>query len=174
MKTNLIFKRQEVIDGVTRVVTKIVPVDVPFLKSGEGWILSGHTDIVEVIDDLPVPECDQVSFNFENNILDSKTAEVTRFESDVKGTAKLVRSKGVIKIVSRRGKTTYNQTTPNSVCINDFTKNEFFKNCRETHGNGSGIFEFRISDGKPYDYWNTIIDKEYARQKEKYVNKCNS
>ena len=173
MKTNLIFKRQETIDGVTQVVTKIVPVNIPFINSGEGWMLSGHTDIVEVINELSVSDCGQVSFNFENNILDSKTSEVTRFESDVKGTAKLVRSRGVIKIVARRGKTTYNQTTPNSVCINDFTKNEFFKSCREIHGNSSGIFEFRVSDGKPYDYWNDIIDKEYMRQKQKYQKGIN-
>ena len=36
MKTNLIFKRQVVVDGVTKVVTRIVPVDVPMIESGEG------------------------------------------------------------------------------------------------------------------------------------------
>ena len=161
MKTNLIFKRQETIDGETKVVTKIIPVEVPFINSGEGWILSGHADIIEVMSNTPSTE----SFNNKNT-----TVEVTKFESSVTGTAKLVRSKGVIKITARTGKTTYNQTTPNSVCINDFTKNEFFKNCREIHGNGSGIFEFRVSDGRPYDYWNQAIDKEYQRQKNAYLN----
>ena len=99
--------------------------------------------------------------------------DVEKFISDVAGTAKLVRSKGVIKIVARRGKSTYNQTTPNSVCINDFTKNEFFKNCREIHGQGSAIFQFKATDGRPYDYWNDIIDKEYVRQKNKYLKGIN-
>lgn len=159
MKTNLIFKRQETIDGETKVVTKIIPVEVPFINSGEGWILSGHADIIEVMSNTSSTES-----------LKNTTEDVTKFESSVTGTAKLVRSKGVIKITARRGKTTCNQTTPNSVCINDFTKNEFFKNCREIHGNGSGIFEFRISDGRPYDYWNQAIDKEYLRQKNVYLN----
>ena len=188
MKTNLIFKRNETINGVTQVVTKIVPVEIPHINRGEGWMLSGHADIIEIIQDNPFENksADNIPVASEQLQIDDssymtplaaqmtetmnkevKTKDVTKFDSNVLGTAKLVRSKGVIKIVARRGKTTYNQTTPNSVCINDFTKNEFFKNCREVHGN-SGIFEFRISDGRPYDYWNDVIDKEYNRQKRNH------
>ena len=170
MKTNLIFKRQETIEGVTKVVTKVIPVEVPFINSGEGWVLSGHTDIVEImtLDEFETaPITAHVSSVSKEPIEESAnvTVDVEKFISDVSGTAKLVRSKGVIKIVARRGKSTYNQTSPNSVCINDFTKNEFFKNCREIHGQASGIFQFKPSDGRPYDYWNNIIDKEYQRQK---------
>lgn len=185
MKTNLIFKRQTTIDGVTKVITRIVPVNIPNINSGEGWTLSGHTDSLEVcegvyahpvapasIEAVPVTvHSETVITPVEELVTVGKVdkADATKFQSDVKGTAKLVRSKGVIKIVARRGKSTYNQTTPNSICINDFTKNEFFKNCREKHGN-SGIFEFSLSDGKYYDYWNDMIDKEYVRQKNKYNN----
>lgn len=178
MKTNLIFKRQETIEGVTRVVTKVIPVEVPFINSGEGWVLSGHTDIVEImtLDEFETaPITAHVSSMSNDSIEEGTNAviDVEKFISDVAGTAKLVRSKGVIKIVARRGKSTYNQTTPNSVCINDFTKNEFFKNCREIHGQGSAIFQFKATDGGPYDYWNNIIDKEYVRQKNKYLKGIN-
>lgn len=178
MKTNLIFKRQETIDGVTKVVTKVIPVEVPFINSGEGWVLSGHTDIVEI---MTLDEVETASITAHVSSVSKEPIEegidsaidVEKFVSDVAGTAKLVRSKGVIKIVARRGKATYNQTTSNSVCINDFTKNEFFKNCREIHGQGSGIFQFKAADGGAYDYWNDIIDKEYVRQKNKYLKGIN-
>jgi hypothetical protein len=171
MKTNLIFKRQETIEGVTKVVTKVIPVEVPFINSGEGWVLSGHTDIIEIMtpDELEnIPITAQVN-SVSNEPID-KGADVTvnleKFVSDVTGTAKLVRSRGVIKIVARRGKSTYNQTTPNSVCIDDCTKNNFFKDCRAFYGN-NGCYEFTDKAGKLYDYWNDVIDKEYMRQKKK-------
>lgn len=175
MKTHLIFKRQETIEGVTRVATKIIPVEVPFINSGEGWVLSGHTDVVEImnLDEGGTAPITAHVTSVNNKSIEEGTnvpVDAEKFVSDVEGTAKLVRSKGVIKIVARRGKSTYNQTTPNSVCINDFTKNEFFKNCREIHGQGSGIFQFKITDGRPYEYWNDVIDKEYQRQKRRY--KC--
>lgn len=172
MKTNLIFKRQVTSNGITQVVTKVVPVDIPFINSGEGWTLSGHTDVIEIMNLSKAEEQpqDTVPFPQESQLDNSaKRTESDKFISNVSGTAKLVRSKGVIKIVARRGKSTYNQTTPNSVCINDFTKNEFFKNCREIHGN-NGCFEFSPADGRPYDYWNDIIDKEYTRQKRQITS----
>lgn len=179
MKTYLLFKRQETTEGVTKVVTKVVPVDIPQIASGEGWILSGHTDIIDILPDSSpeiasttgtqlsideIPEDVRAKFEkLENTV---KEPDLTKFISDVQGTAKLVRSKGAIKIVARRGKSTYNQTTPNSVCIDDYTKNNFFKDCRAIHGN-NGCYEFTDKDGRPYDYWNDIIDKEYMRQKKK-------
>lgn len=178
MKTNLIFKRQETIEGVTKVVTKVIPVEVPFINSGEGWVLSGHTDIVEImtldeVENAPITEHVSSVSNESIEKGSNVAVNVEKFVSDVAGTAKLVRSKGVIKIVARRGKSTYNQTTSNSVCINDFTKNEFFKNCREVHGQCSGIFQFNVTDGRPYEYWNDIIDKEYIRQKNRYQKGIN-
>lgn len=153
MKTYLMFKRQEVIDGKTSVVTKVVPVDVPGIDPGVGWILSGHTDIIDIVEQ---PQSNK-------GIVERKQID-DKFISTVSGTAKLVRSKGVIKIVARRGKTTYNQNTPNSVCIDDETKNRFFDHCRKYHGN-IGLFEFNSSASCEYDYWNKFIDEEYMRQK---------
>lgn len=170
MKTNLIFKRQEIINGVTKVVTKIVPVDIPNIKSGAGWTLSGHTDIVEIVSIQEAQEQELSETTQDKEPLEK--SNIVKFNSTVGGTAKLVRSKGAIKIVARQGKSTYNQTTPNSVCINDFTKNEFFKNCREYHGN-NGVYAFKMSDGRLYDYWNTIIDKEYERQHKEFLKTLN-
>lgn len=171
MKTNLIFKRQEVVDGTTKVITKIIPVEVPFINSGEGWILSGHTDTVEIMSDASatVTSATTTSVSTKNKPATEKkksrgSDDPSKFISPVSGTAKLVRVKGVIKIVARRGKSTYNQTTPNSVCIDDSTKNNFFANCRVAHGN-TGCFEFSPADGSYYDYWNKAIDTEYTRQK---------
>lgn len=176
MKTNLIFKKQSTYEGVLKVVTRIVPVDIPQINSGEGWTLSGHTDIVEVISSEETdvePNNVQKSSEEDNKNVSKNSSKVdedfTKFISDVPGTAKLVRHKGCIRIVARRGKSTYNQTTPNSVCISDLMKNEFFKMCREVHGN-VGCFEFRTSDGKPYDIWNARIDSEYIRQKKKVTS----
>ena len=170
MRTNLIFKRQTTVDGVTRTITRIVPVDISQIETGEGWLLSGHADYIETTEDVYVHRLapDLKADKHTDCLEKSEDEKISKFESRVVGTAKLVRSKGVIKIVARRGKSTYNQTTPNSVCINDFTKNEFFKNCREVHGQGAGIFQFNPSDGRPYDYWNSIIDKEYQRQLAEY------
>lgn len=194
MKTNLIFKRQTNIDGAVKVVTRIIPIDIPMIDSGEGWILSGHTDIIETCEGvhigklLPISATNSSSdqlcidasletsdaqqpIETEDNNAKSTPKDVTKFESDVHGTAKLVRVKGVIKIVARKGKSTYNQTTPNSVCIDDTTKVNFFKSCRGKFGSGSSIFEFRPSDGTYYDYWDNVIDKEYQRQKTIFINK---
>ena len=170
MKTNLIFKKQTTIDGVSKVVTRIVPVEVPFIDSGDGWILSGHCDELEIVEHT----CMSTITNNMPPVLEENSIEPAplplpeKFISDVSGTAKLVRSKGVIKIVSRRGKSVYNQTTPNSVCIHDTDKQEFFKQCRYYHGN-VGLYEFSIRDTKPYAAWNKFIDEEYKRQQLRAV-----
>lgn len=160
MKTYLIFKRQETRDDVTKVVTKIVPVDIPSINSGEGWILSGHTDVIDVVSENSsnvLPSDDQTK----------KEAPVplpTKFDADVQGTAKLVKVKGFIKIVARRGKSTYNQTTPSSVCVSDLVKNKFFEDCRAYHGRALADYSFKVEDGSYYTYWSTYMEKEYKRQ----------
>lgn len=173
MTTNLIFKRQVTSNNVTKVVTRIVPVDIPEIDSGEGWSLSGHTDCIETTADMYVhrlaPSVQEEQLSCIPPECVEKGKDVSKFESRVSGTAKLVRSKGVIKIVARRGKSTYNQTTPNSVCIDDYTKNSFFNDCRSFHGN-NGCFQFTTKDGRPYDYWNNIIDKEYQRQQKEQLS----
>ena len=155
MKTNLIFKRSIVEDGITKVQTKILPVDISGIESGEGWILSGHAD--EIIYNQPEVK--------------KPVKKVEKIRSDVTGTAKLVRSRGVIKIAARRGKYTYDQSTPTSICISDYVKNEFFNNCRAAFGSCTSKFWFTEDDTKFYDYWSKFIDDEFARQKIAYENK---
>ena len=48
MITNLIFRRSKNMDGATVTETKVIPVSIPFINSGEGWMLLGHTDEIEV------------------------------------------------------------------------------------------------------------------------------
>lgn len=163
MKTNLIFKKQELIDGVTKVVTKIIPVEVPHIKSGEGWILSGHADIIDI-----VSEETTVQEKPKDAPVKEVTGDIVKFQSNIPGTAKLVRSRNTIKIVARRGKSTYNETTPNSVCISDKIKNDFFSDCRKVHGN-VGLYEFSPKDGGIYDLWNESIDHMYVEQKLTYL-----
>ena len=168
MTTNLIFKRQITVDGVVKTVTRIVPVSIPTIKSGDGWVLSGHADDVEVCEGVYVHYPQKIESTIDSDQV--KEQDIKNFESNVRGTAKLVRIKGTIKIVARRGKTTYNQTTPNSVCIDDFTKNNFFKHCREVFGDSSGIFEFSESKTlKPYLFWSNYIDEQYQKQKCEYI-----
>lgn len=172
MKTNLIFKRQVTVNGVSTVATRIIPVDIPFIESGEGWILSGHSDTIEVMSDdsadsLSLDKSTQID-NTESEV--HKTSNITKFISDVTGTAKLVRNKGTIKIVARRGKSTYNQTTSNSVCINDASKNIFFQHCRKVFGQATSQFEFTEEDNpKQYAWWSNFIDAEYIAQKERFL-----
>ena len=180
METNLIFRRAVTLDGVTKAVTRMVHVNIPEIDSGEGWTLAGHADVIEICSNVGTTN---LAPNVPSTVVvveeESKPDELVvnnsapavssaKFESAVKGTAKLVRSKGVIKIAARRGKSTYNQTTPNSICIDDFTKNKFFHHCREVFGSDAGIYEFN-SKTVPYayNYWNEFIDKEYSRQLQK-------
>ncbi len=143
MKTNLIFKR--VYDGNIEMV--MVPVDIPQLNKGEGWTLASCCDtftkfeiptekitvsgkplevleeVVEVLDTTDKSESKK----------DEKTPESTdvpvggKYESQVSGTARLVRYKDKIRITYRKGKTTFNRNEPNSVCIDDITKQQFLK-----------------------------------------------
>lgn len=168
MKTNLIFKKQEQLaGGISKTITRIVCVDVPNIDAGQGWVLTGHTDVVEVEtlgQVTPLLNSEQAC----TVAIPQETPTVlTTFDSPVSGTAKLVRSKGVIKIVARRGKSTFNKTSPNSVCISDKTKISFFADCRSINGADSGLYEFSMKDTpQAYDYWNKIIDTEYLRQQK--------
>ena len=158
MKTNLIFKRQITIDGISKVEVKIVPVEVDGINSNEGWILNGHADIItqeltsKTIKEDPKKE--PLKFG-------------SKFQSNVSGTAKLVRVGDTIKIVARKGKKTLNETTPNSVCISDATKNNFFNDFRHHRESIGDEYCFK-SPTKYFSIWNTYMDVEYNRQLDEY------
>lgn len=162
MKTNLIFRKQIVENNTTKIVHKILPVELPDTEL-TGWQLVGHTDSIEVFDDTIITKPDKINTS-------SAVTDVLKFHSDVPGTAKLVRRAGTISIVYRKGKTTYNESAPNSICIAENIKESFFDACRQTHGASTTTFKFSTQDS-PYSWWNKFIDEEYQRQKDRYMKK---
>ena len=171
MKTNLIFKRQQTVDGITKVVTRIVPVEVPYIEENEGWILSGHADVIERYDDLkpdPIPakEC-AVKTEVDSSVQDTKKLinPGEKFDSPVLGTAKIFRKNDKIGIAYRRGKKTLNQNTKDSVCVSDVVKSNFFTAVKNIYG--TGVKEYAIYDhSKQFEFWNNFIDEEYERQRK--------
>ena len=168
MKTNLIFKRTVNTDGTTRVETKIVPVEIPHIHTGEGWYIIGHTDSIEVIPHDPEPTMEITESVVEVPVVTPETKEIRpgdKFLSTVSGTAKLYRRGSRIGIAYRRGKTTFNQNTKDSVCIDDATKNQFFKDVHKKYGRGCREYVVE-SPSKEFDFWNEFLDKEYERQRK--------
>lgn len=174
MKTNLIFKRQTTSEGVVKTVTRIVSVDVPYINSGEGWILSGHTDALETCEDvyvhhlapeseiIPIQTGDPLRTEDPLPITTAQTNTSSKFESPVKGTARLIRTKGTVRITYRKN----NVTAPNSVCITDVTKQEFFNHCRRRYGRSTSVYQFDVEyDKEQYNFWSSFMDEEYNRQK---------
>lgn len=160
MKTNLIFKRNVIDGNITKVELKIVPVEIPGIESNSGWILSGHADIISQELDTDTDTVSKPSV--EKHV---QLPIGSKFQSDVVGTAKLVRSNNTIKIVARKGKKTLNETTPNSVCISDATKISFFNDCRIS--NCTNDYSFN-SSSKYFNVWNDYMDREYKRQLDQY------
>ena len=174
MKTNLIFKR--VHEGSVEMV--MVPVDIPQLNKGEGWTLASCCDTftkfevpsepivvtgkplevleedVEVIDTTAKSESKK----------DEKIPEPTevpvggKYESQVRGTARLVRYKDKIRITYRKGKTTFNRNEPNSVCIDDMTKQQFFNAVKRQYGTGVVVWQLVLGDTE-YEHYNQLVDR---------------
>lgn len=168
MKTNLIFKRSIELNGVSKVEMKIVAVEIPNIEENSGWVLSGHADIVDTSCSLEETiENEAVCENSSKSLL----VPGDKFTSSVPGSARLIRLNGQILIAYRKGKTTYNETTPNSVCINDTVKSEFFNSCRKTFGDNCSSFKCTERDHKLYSYWNSFIDREYINQLQDYNSK---
>ena len=183
MKTNLIFKR--VHEGSVEMV--MVPVDIPQLNKGEGWTLASCCDTftkfevpsepivvtgkplevleedVEVIDTTAKSESKK----------DEKIPEPTdvpvggKYESQVRGTARLVRYKNKIRITYRKGKTTFNRNEPNSVCIDDMTKQQFFNAVKRQYGTGVVVWQLVLGDTE-YEYYNQLVDRLYEEGRIAY------
>ena len=176
MKTNLIFKRVQ--DGNVEMV--MVPVDIPQLNKGEGWTLASCCDtftkfevpsesivvtgkslevleeVVEVIDTTAKSDPKKGE-----KISESTDVPVGgKYESQVCGTARLVRYKDKIRITYRKGKTTFNRNEPNSVCIDDVTKQQFFNAVKRQYGPDVSEWSLRSGDLE-YDHFNKLIDKFY-------------
>lgn len=190
MKTNLIFKR--VIEG--RVEMMMVPVDIPQIDAGQGWMLASACDQFTVAEK---PTIEQLSKQVEEMLpaalknvpyvkdrkeqaggkvttIDDPTPVLNNvpaggsYQSSVSGSARLVRYKDKIKITYRKGKTTFNRNDPNSVCINDFVKQEFFNSVKRQYGtNGVVTWQLVLGD-TDYEHFNKLIDKIYEEGRLSY------
>lgn len=164
MKTYLGFKRT-VVDKVTGLQSseiKFIPVEIPGINSQDGWKLIGSSDSVQIVPEVTTTIAEQLSIP-ECEVAQDPVPVGATFNSPVEGTAKLVRLKSEVKITFRRGKKTLNQTSPNSVCISELTKSQFFADCRRAFGRDCDCFRFSTTDPE-YTYWNNFIDQEYNRQ----------
>lgn len=183
MKTNLIFKR--VHEGSVEMV--MVPVDIPQLNTGEGWTLASCCDTftkfevpsepivvtgkplevleedVEVIDTTAKNESKK-----DEKILEPTEVPVGgKYESQVRGTARLVRYKDKIRITYRKGKTTFNRNEPNSVCIDDMTKQQFFNAVKRQYGTGVVVWQLVLGDTE-YEHYNQLVDRLYEEGRIAY------
>lgn len=183
MKTNLIFKR--VRDGSVEMV--MVPVDIPQLNKGDGWTLASCCDTftkfevpsettvvtddsLKVVDE--VVEVTDTTAKSESK-KDEKIPEPTevpvggKYESQVRGTARLVRYKDKIRITYRKGKTTFNRNEPNSVCIDDMTKQQFFNAVKRQYGTGVVVWQLVLGDTE-YEHYNQLVDRLYEEGRIAY------
>ena len=152
---NLIFKKTTCIDGITKVNMRIVPVTVEDNEIDDSWILASS--------------CDEITGG---RCVDVKTSDCTitvlypgdKYDSTEQGTARLIRRNNQIFIAYRKGKKTLNQNTPDSVCISDNVKFEYFNDTRN-----SGIYIH--SDNPLYNKWSKIIDITYIKGLDEYNKK---
>lgn len=184
MNTYLGFKRvvTDKVTGLQTSETKFVPVDIPQLKAEDGWKLIGSSDTVEVIpmlsgiqingcpisaEQLPEEQLTIVGMEPDVEKPKKELPNGSSFDSPVSGTAKLIRANNDVFIAYRRGKKGLNETSPNSVCISETTKAQFFADCRRAFGRSCD--QYRFSSGcKEFDYWNKFMDEEYARQLKEF------
>lgn len=183
MKTNLIFKR--VHDGNIEMV--MVPVDIPQLNKGDGWTLASCCDTFTkfevpsnplVVTGKPLEVLEEVVEVLDTTVKseskkDEKTPESTdvpvggKYESQVRGTARLVRYKDKIRITYRKGKTTFNRNEPNSVCIDDMTKQQFFNAVKRQYGTGVVVWQLVLGDTE-YEHYNQLVDRLYEEGRIAY------
>ena len=152
---NLIFKKTTCIDGITKVNMRIVPVTVEDSEIDDSWILASSCD--EITDG----RCDDVKAS------DCTTTVLypgDKYDSTEQGTARLIRRNNQIFIAYRKGKKTLNQNTPDSVCISDNVKFEYFN---DTRNFGTYIH----SDNPLYNKWSKIIDITYIKGLDEYNKK---
>ena len=190
MKTNLIFKRTN--QGKVEMV--MVPVDIPQLNSGEGWVLASCCDVFtkyeapsealivtgsplttveEVVDVIDTTSKDRVYGAPQEALTAKKEPETNNvsvggsYQSQVGGTARLVRYKNKIRITYRKGKTTFNRNDPNSVCIDDITKQQFFNAVKRQYGTGVVQWQLVLGDAE-YAHYNELIDRLYEQGRIAY------
>ena len=97
-----------------------------------------------------------------------------KYITDVPGTSRLVRSfdKSRIYIAYRKGQKTLNQTRINSVCIDNFQREEFFDDVKSKHGYLPFIGKYELVAGdSAFNKWSALMDKMYMREVRRYEQK---
>ncbi len=163
---------RSVIDPETRqprTETIYVPVEIPDLSADEGWKLIGGADTVRVATPVTVASAKETPTTEDLHISALTAAGAIKivsagdsFTSPMQGTAKLVRTKSTIFIAYRKGNK-MNETSPNSVCIGDYLKAQFFSDCKRVYGSSCDTYKFTYPSSM-YDFWSKKMDEEYTRQ----------
>ena len=168
MITNIVLKRLNNSVNPPRTEIKVVEVYVPGVERGEGWQLVSSADIVDVV---PKTEAAKTTTTKKTRRSTAKTVDDhveaehgEDFILTTPGTARLVRKGNKILIAYRRGKETYHKYSPNSVCINDSVKNEFFSDCRTLCGTYPDKYVI-THDIFPltFDKWSNWMDDAYTK-----------
>lgn len=124
-------------------------------------------DGIKLIEDIP-PEA----------ITSNVKEKAISYNSTIKGTSRLLRipKKQIIKIVRRKGLIDDNNR-PNSICISNTTREEFFHDVKQSkHFAQYGVYELMYSekDKSYYEKWDSIMSKIYDEGLQKCLNATNS
>lgn len=124
-------------------------------------------DEVKVIEEIP-PQA----------ITDNNKVKSISYNSGIKGTSRLLRipKKQTIKIVRRKGLIDDNNR-PNSVCIDNKMREEFFRDVKSTKRfSDLGLYEilYTEEDKQYYEKWDSIMQSIYEKGLDKCLNVMNS
>lgn len=122
---------------------------------------------VKVIEEIP-PQA----------ITDNNKIKSISYNSEIKGTSRLLRipKKQTIKIVRRKGLIDDNNR-PNSVCIDNRLREEFFHDVKSTKRFSElGLYEilYTEEDKQYYEKWDSIMQSIYEEGLDKCLNVMNS
>ena len=111
-------------------------------------------------------------------ITDNNKQKTISYNSTIKGTSRLLRipKKQIIKIVRRKGLIDDNNR-PNSVCIDNKMREEFFHDVKSTKRFSEfGLYEilYTESDKNMYEKWDSIIKSIYEEGLDKCLETMNS
>lgn len=159
MITNLVFKRVNKRPEGDITELKIVKAEIPEINRGEGWQLISSGDVV-LSSGMENDEDEPTQF-----ISATQIASGASFISNISGTARLVRKDSeTILIAYRKGSKLKNQTTPQSVCIDDNLKFRFFNDCKVLYGGGANKYIITTRSPIMFDKWVKIMSEEYEKQ----------
>lgn len=164
----LIFQRE--VNGKTELCG--VEIDNIPVNTKNGWRLIGTGDSFVMMQNQSKTTASSQDDVVQEATTTEKQAPVipigAAYESTVEGTARLIRRKDRIFIAWRKGNATRNVNSPDSVCISNFTKQQFFNDVRSHHFGDDWAL---TSIERSYDYWNKWIDDEYEHGRQATNNK---